>query len=102
MDAIMNAKLFLLCLGLTGSAIAAESTAPVPMPLAPSPGFKATAGAEKPGTLRRMLSPKISVTSVTRNADGSLSMNCVEKPNPKAQALNQRRALNPQPQANQQ
>ena len=32
---------------------------------------------------RRMTSPTISVTTVTRHADGSLGMDCAQKPNPK-------------------
>jgi len=33
--------------------------------------------------LRRMTAPTISVTTVTRRADGSLGMDCKQKPNPK-------------------
>ena len=98
----MNTKLLLFCLGLAANMAAAESPAPIPQPLASSPGIKAAAaGAVKPGTLRRVLSPTISVTSVTRNPDGSLSMNCVQKPNPGVQELIQRRIVSPQPQASQ-
>jgi hypothetical protein len=82
----MNLKPLFFCLGLAANAAAAESSAPTPQPLAPSPQTKAAAGsvAAKPGTLRRVLSPIISETSVVRRPDGSLALNCMDKPNPKA------------------
>lgn len=92
----MNTKLLLFCLGLTANVAAAESSAPTPQPLASSPGIKAAAGAVKLGTLRRVLSPTISETSVVRRADGSLAVNCMEKPNPKARALAPGRVVSPQ------
>jgi len=36
-----------------------------------------------PAVARRMTSPTISVTTVTRHADGSLALDCAQKPNPK-------------------
>ena len=37
-------------------------------------------------TLRRVTPPTVSETSVSRSADGSLAMNCAQKPNPKMKA----------------
>ena len=53
---------------------------PVPQPLA-QPAQKAA----KP-QLQRLPAPMMSVTRVTRQADGTLSADCVQRPNPKAHA----------------
>ena len=87
-DAIMKIKLALFCLGLVASASAADAMqtlSPSPQTLAPSAGLKGAAGiaAAKPAGIRRVPSPTVSETSVTRRSDGSLIMNCVQKPNPK-------------------
>jgi len=65
---------------LTGAGAYAD-TPPVPQPLAPaaqakSPGAKIAAP-------QRFPAPAISVTRVTRQRDGSLSIDCVQRPNPK-------------------
>ena len=83
----MKIMLVLFCLALvtTASAADAPASSPQPQPLAPSAGLKSAQGvsAAKLGVMHRVLSPAISETSVTRQADGSLAMNCVQKPNPK-------------------
>jgi hypothetical protein len=77
----MNMKLLFLCIGITANAFAADpaSLAPQAQPLAVS---TQTNSVVKPA-MRRLPAPTISETSVTRRADGSLTMNCVQKPNPK-------------------
>lgn len=82
------AKLVASCLVLFAvGASAADSDGVVPHPLAPSPGKNGSANAAaKPGAMTRVTSPVISETSVTRREDGSLVVNCVDKPNPQAQA----------------
>jgi len=61
---------------------AAES--PAPQPLADSPARQTT----KP-TLRRLPAPTMSVMRVTRQPDGTLATDCVQRPNPKAHAQKQ-------------
>ena len=74
----MRTRFALLCLlALGADAFAADSTTtttPVPM---------------KP-TARQVVAPTISVTRAVRNADGSLSFVCDERPNPKAAQLIQK------------
>lgn len=75
----MNIKLLLLCVAMAANASAADSpVAPTPQPLAPAAPTVA-----KSAAVRRLPPPTVSETSVTRRADGSLAMNCVQKPNPK-------------------
>jgi hypothetical protein len=75
----MNVKLLLLCLATAANASAADSpAAPKPQPLAP-----AAPTVTRSAVVRRLPPPTVSETSVTRRADGSLAMNCVQKPNPK-------------------
>ena len=74
---------FLLGLVALGAAVSANAAdAPLAtQPLAtPAPVKSATA------TLRMAAPPSVSETSVTRQPDGSLAMNCVQKPNPKLKA----------------
>jgi hypothetical protein len=78
----------LFCLVLAANVAANDAPAaslPQPQPLAPSSGIKDTqaASAGKPAAMHRVPAPTISETSVTRQADGRLVMNCVQKPNPK-------------------
>ena len=63
---------------LTGAGAYAD-TSPVAQPLAPSAQTKGA----KVAAPRRLPAPTISVTRVTRQSDGSLSMDCVQRPNPK-------------------
>lgn len=74
----MFKRLLALLLLLTGVGAYAD-TPPVPQPLAPS----AQAKGAKIAAPRRLPAPTISVTRVTRQRDGSLSMDCVQRPNPK-------------------
>ncbi len=72
-------KLFaLLCLIAIGAdAVAADSTStPTPAPNKP--------------TARQVVAPTISATRAVRNADGSLSFICYDRPNPKATQLIQK------------
>jgi len=81
----MKIKFALFFLGLVTSASAVDApqaASPQPQPLALSAGQKGNT-AMKPVGMRRAPSPIISETSVIRQADGSLAMNCVQKPNPK-------------------
>ena len=82
----MKTILALFCLGLTANAFAADSaSAPVlqVQPLARSAPTTAFGAAAKPAAMRRVPAPSVSETSVIRRPDGSLVMNCVQKPNPK-------------------
>jgi hypothetical protein len=70
-------RLFASLAALTAfGAHAAEN--PAPQPIAPS--LQATAKAE----LRRAPPPTMSVMRVTRQADGTLVTDCVQRPNPRA------------------
>ena len=62
---------------------AAES--PTPLPLAGG----APAGAVAKPTLRRLPAPTMSVMRVTRQPDGTLAADCVQRPNPKARVQKQ-------------
>ena len=78
----------LVALAAAASSHAAETALPAP-PLAAQP--LVVAPAAKTGTLMRSaMPPTVSATSVTRQRDGTLSMNCVQKPNPKLRAANAR------------
>ena len=83
----MKTRLALFCLGLTANAFAADApSAPAlhAQPLAPSAQqMKVTQAAAKPAAMHRVPAPSISETRVTRRSDGSLVLNCVQKPNPK-------------------
>ncbi|MDR3388386.1 MAG: hypothetical protein P4L92_15165 [Rudaea sp.] len=83
----MKINLLLLCLGMATTASAADVplASAQPQPLAPAAGLKAAT--TKPATMHRVPSPSISETRVTRNADGSLTLNCVQRPNPKIGGL---------------
>ena len=72
----MKRIVFLLPALWAASASAAD-TLPVKSLSAAAPAKAA------PATARRMTSPTISVTTVTRHADGSLALDCAQKPNPK-------------------
>ena len=93
----MSARSLLLILSLAAAnAMAAGPDDPVvPQPLAvPSTKSPGIAPSGKPVPAARIVSPTVSETRVTRNPDGTLSIRCVERPNPKAQAIG--RALSPQ------
>jgi hypothetical protein len=82
----MKTVLTLLCLSLAVDAYATgEPSIPTlqAQPLAPSASLSATHAASKPAAMHRVPAPSISETSVTRQPDGSLAMNCVQRPNPK-------------------
>jgi hypothetical protein len=80
-----SAPILGLILGLTAvaslSANAAESVL-ASQPLAASAKPKSATTS----LLRKSPPPTVSETSVTRQADGSLTMNCVQKPNPRLKA----------------
>lgn len=80
-------KTLCICIGLSAAPLALASPM-VAYPLAPSTQAKSlsttTATASKPSTLRRIAPPKISVTEIVRQTDGSLSLQCVQRPNPLA------------------
>ena len=78
---IMRTRFALLCLlALVADAHAADSTT--------------TTNTTAPNKLsaRQVVAPTISVTRAVRNADGSLSFVCDERPNPKAQLIQKARA----------
>jgi len=84
----MYPKLVLICLGAFAAINARADSAPAPQPLVaatrtPSP----TDTNNKVGAPKRMLSPTISVMRVTRQADGTLATDCVQRPNPKLRVL---------------
>ena len=63
------------------TAVGAQATEnPTPQPL-----VQASQKIAKP-QLQRLPAPTMSVTRVTRQADGTLSADCVQRPNPKARA----------------
>jgi hypothetical protein len=80
----MHAKLALVCLSLaTADAMAADANNP------PSPSATSSAQSSASGNLiapRRIIAPTISETRATRMPDGSLAINCTDRPNPKAHA----------------
>ena len=74
----MRTPFALLCLLAVGAdALAADSTPPTNAP------------PEKPAA-RQVVAPTISATRAVRNADGSLSFVCSERPNPQATRLLQK------------
>ena len=82
----MKTVFTLFCLSLAVDAHATgEPSIPTlqAQPLAPSVLLNATRTASKPAAMHRVPAPSISQTSVTRRPDGSLVMNCVQRPNPK-------------------
>ncbi len=83
---IMRIRFAMLCLLAVGAdAFAADSTTPN----SPAP--------KKPAA-RQVVAPAISVTRAVRNADGSLSFVCDERPNPRAtQLIEKARAAHAQP-----
>jgi hypothetical protein len=74
-------KTLYACLGLLTVCGAQADTLPTPQPLAPSARTKDDGS--KIGAPRRLPSPAVSVTRVRRQPDGSLSIDCVQRPNPK-------------------
>jgi hypothetical protein len=74
---IMKLIVFLCAALWAASASAADAPLTVKTLTSAAPAKTAPANA------RRMTSPTISVTTVTRRADGSLAMDCAQKPNPK-------------------
>jgi hypothetical protein len=82
----MNAKLALACLSFAAvDALAADANIP-PTPVLSSTQSSTSA---KPIAPRRVVAPTISETRATRMPDGSLAINCTDRPNPKAHALPQ-------------
>jgi hypothetical protein len=83
----MHLKPILICLGLLAAIDAHADNTATPQPLAvPTQARSASGTATKLGAPRRMPSPTISVTRVTRQADGTLATDCVQRPNPKLRA----------------
>ena len=86
MESVMKTTLALFCLGLAANASATDAAPSLGLqaqPLASSAQMKAAGATGKPAAMHRVPSPTISETSVTRRSDGSLALNCVQKPNPK-------------------
>ena len=83
----MKIMFTLLCLGFAFNAAATDAVLVLALqaqPLAPSPRSEAAQVTDgKLAAMHRVPAPSISETSVTRRPDGSLVMNCVQKPNPK-------------------
>ncbi len=74
----MHLKLAVFCLSMaSASAIAADANTAQP---SSTPATKKIAP-------RSVIAPTISETRATRMPDGSLSLNCADRPNPKARAL---------------
>jgi hypothetical protein len=82
-ESTMNIKFLLLCAVFAVNVSAADSPAVSPLQSQPLAAPVHTVVIAKPAAALRLPAPMISETSVTRGADGSLSMNCVQKPNPK-------------------
>jgi|GEM_PF-5138217 len=83
----MHAKLTLACLSIAATNVmAADANNPPSPPATSSAQSNAPA---KPIALRRVIAPTISETRATRMPDGSLAVTCVDRPNPKARALQQ-------------
>ena len=68
---------------VSATAVAADSPL-IPQPLAPSPQATSGAVAFKPAPKLRLPSPKFNETTLVRQPDGSLRMQCNEVPNPRA------------------
>jgi hypothetical protein len=83
----MRIRFALLCLLAFGAdAIAADSTTTTTIP------------APKKPVARQIVAPAVSTTRAVRNADGSLSFICDERPNPRAtQLIEKARAAHAQP-----
>jgi hypothetical protein len=82
----MKKTLALFCLGLAANASAADPPSAPSLqvqPLAPSALLKTANSIAKPVAMHRVPAPSINETSVTRRPDGTLVLNCVQKPNPK-------------------
>ncbi len=82
----MKTILALFCLGLNANALAADAASTPALqvqPLARSAPMSTTGATAKPAAMHRVPAPSVSETSVIRRPDGSLVMNCVQKPNPK-------------------
>ncbi|HZP65913.1 MAG TPA: hypothetical protein VFB32_06355 [Rudaea sp.] len=77
----MKTTLIALSLAMASATAAADSAVPQAQPLAPSPAAKSAAA--KSTTPQLFVAPTIHETRVTRRADGSLAVDCVQKPNPK-------------------
>jgi hypothetical protein len=83
----MTPKFLLACLGLATASAALADTPMVAQPLAPSPHTQvARNAAGKPAAKLRALAPMINATQLVRQPDGSVRMQCVEVPNPRAKA----------------
>jgi hypothetical protein len=84
----MKIRFALLCLGLSATASAADvsqATSSPPQAQATATVLTGVAGiaTAKPQGVQRVPSPTVSETRVTRRPDGSLVVNCAQRPNPK-------------------
>jgi hypothetical protein len=81
----MTFKSALICLGLLSASAAMADTPMVPQPLAPSTGVHGNRNAGgKPAAKARLPAPMLNATRLVRQADGSVRMQCVDVPNPRA------------------
>ena len=87
--------IFLLAPLLAANASAAEQTAVQAQPLLLPVGLQTEAKAMVKSTA--VSSPKIHSTEATLNSDGTLTVGCVERPNPHA-AKSPIRTISPEPQ----
>jgi hypothetical protein len=76
-------KHVLASLGLLTAFNVQAGSAAAPQPTA-SPIAKSAPAPAKSSAPRHAVAPTMSVMSVTRQADGTLAANCVQRPNPKA------------------
>ena len=76
---LMKTGFALFCLGLCATAAAADAPQAARTELTGTPGIAVA----KTATIYRTPSPTVSETSVIRRQDGSLVVNCAQKPNPK-------------------
>lgn len=87
----MSTRYALLCLAIAAvhanAADAPLTGQPSAVP-ADSAGKLSSTVSLKPHVGTRLAAPLISETTAVRAPDGSLQLNCTERPNPKAKALN--------------
>lgn len=80
---------------------AALADSPKVYPLAPSPQVKSlpqrNVSSTKPDAPLRLTPPTVSVTRAVRSADGHVTLQCVQQPNPKIAPHPVRTRVNPQP-----
>jgi hypothetical protein len=79
----MHAKLAFVCLSIIAAdAMAADANNP-------SSPTTSSAQITKTAVPRRIIAPMVAETRATRMPDGSLTLSCNDRPNPKARALSQ-------------